>query len=143
MSRLVFCTCSCDCGLPRWLRRYTIRPQCRTPRFDPWVRKTPWRRACKPTPVFLPGESRRQRSLAGCSPRGRRESGTTDWLTLSFSLSLAVPWLGIRLAKQAMWLCSIPDSGTQDSTCVRETQPGRQRLSPCSVMKIPCVATEI
>jgi len=25
-------------------------------RFDPWVRKIPWRRAWQPTPVFLPGE---------------------------------------------------------------------------------------
>ena len=25
--------------------------------FDPWVGKIPWRRAWKPTPVFLPGES--------------------------------------------------------------------------------------
>ena len=33
--------------------------------FDPWVRKIPWRRAWKPTLVFLPGESHGQRSLAG------------------------------------------------------------------------------
>jgi len=31
-------------------------PKCR-PGFDPWVGKIPWRRAWKPTPVFLPGES--------------------------------------------------------------------------------------
>ena len=24
--------------------------------FNPWVRKLPWRKAWKPTPVFLPGE---------------------------------------------------------------------------------------
>ena len=30
--------------------------------FDPWVGKTPWRRAWQPTPVFLPGESHGQRS---------------------------------------------------------------------------------
>ena len=29
--------------------------QCRRPGFDPWVRKIPWRRKWKPTPVFLPG----------------------------------------------------------------------------------------
>ena len=29
---------------------------CRTPRFDPWVGKIPWRREWQPTPVFLPGE---------------------------------------------------------------------------------------
>ena len=26
-------------------------------RFDPWVGKIPWRKACQPTLVFLPGES--------------------------------------------------------------------------------------
>ena len=36
--------------------------------FDPWVRKIPWRKAWKPTPVVLPGESQRQRSLEGYSP---------------------------------------------------------------------------
>ena len=40
----------------------------RRPGFDPWVRKVPWRRAWQPTPGFLPGESLRQRSLAGYSP---------------------------------------------------------------------------
>ena len=34
------------------------------------VRKIPWRRAWQPTPVFLPGESYGQRSLAGYSPLG-------------------------------------------------------------------------
>jgi len=37
-------------------------------RFDLWVGKIPWRRAWQPTPVFLPGESHRQRSQAGYSP---------------------------------------------------------------------------
>ena len=31
--------------------------------FDPWVREIPWRRAWKPTPVFLPGESHELRSV--------------------------------------------------------------------------------
>ena len=33
--------------------------------FDPRVRRISWRKAWKPTPVFLPGESYGQRSLAG------------------------------------------------------------------------------
>ena len=33
--------------------------------FNPWVRKIAWRRARQPNPVFLPGESHGQRSLAG------------------------------------------------------------------------------
>ena len=36
--------------------------------FDPWVGKIPWRSKWQPTPVFLPGESRGQRRLAGYSP---------------------------------------------------------------------------
>ena len=46
--------------------------------FHPWVGKIPWRMAWRPTPVFLPGESHGQRSLAGYSPQGHRESDTTE-----------------------------------------------------------------
>ena len=45
--------------------------------FYPLIGKIPWRRARQPTPVLLPGESHGQRSLAGCSPRYRKESDTT------------------------------------------------------------------
>ena len=38
--------------------------QFRRPRFDHWVGKIPRRREWLPTPVFLPGESHGQRSLA-------------------------------------------------------------------------------
>ena len=37
----------------------------------------------QPTPVSLPGKSHGQRSLVGCSPWGRKESGTTERLTLT------------------------------------------------------------
>ena len=43
-------------------------------RFDPWVRKIPWRKAWQPTPVFLPGESHKQRSLVGYISSGHIES---------------------------------------------------------------------
>ena len=39
-----------------------------------WVGKIPWRRAWQ----FLPGESQGQRSLVGYSPRGHKESDTTE-----------------------------------------------------------------
>ena len=51
-------------------------------RFDPWVRKMPWRRAWEPTPVFLPGESHGQKSLAGYSPQGLRESTRPKQLSI-------------------------------------------------------------
>ena len=45
------------------------------------------RRQWHPTPVLLPGKSRGQRSLVGCSPWGREESDTTERLHFHFSLS--------------------------------------------------------
>ena len=51
---------------------------CRRHRFDPWVRKIPWRRAWQPTPVFLPGESHGQRSLVDYSPWGHKESDMSE-----------------------------------------------------------------
>ena len=54
-------------GLPRWhsSKESTCqRRRCKRHRFDPWVRKIPWSRKWNPTPIFLPGESHGQRSLA-------------------------------------------------------------------------------
>ena len=47
-------------------------------KFDPWVRKIPWRRAWQPTAVFLPGESHGQRSLAGYNAYGCTELDRTE-----------------------------------------------------------------
>ena len=47
-------------------------------RFGPWVGKIPWRRAWQPTPVFLPGEPHGQRSMAGYSLWGCKESDMTE-----------------------------------------------------------------
>ena len=67
--------------LPPWFRGKESTCQCRRHRgcgFDPGVGKIPWRRKWQPTPVFLPGESHGQRILVGYSPRGRKESDTTQ-----------------------------------------------------------------
>ena len=42
------------------------------------------RRQWHPTPVLLPGKSHGQRSLVVCSPWGREESDTTEWLHFHF-----------------------------------------------------------
>ena len=52
------------------------------PRFDPWVRKIPWRKAWLPTPVFLLGKSHGQRNLVSYSPWCHKESDTIEGLTL-------------------------------------------------------------
>ena len=40
--------------------------------------KSPWSRKWQPAPVFLPGKFRGQRSLAGYSPWGHKESDMTE-----------------------------------------------------------------
>ena len=76
-----------------------------------------WRREWQPTPEFLPGEFRGQRSLAGYSPCGCKESDTTEQLSFRFSRSyipvnldpsvqfstvaqscLTIPWIAARQA---------------------------------------------
>ena len=54
------------------------------------VGKIPRRRGWLPSPVFLLWEFHGQRNLAGYSPWGRKESDTTDRLTLSSSQSVFV-----------------------------------------------------
>ena len=78
-SHILFCSFVLETLSPplefRWER---ICLQCRRPRFNPWIGKILWRRKWQPTPVFLPGKSYGQRSLAGYSPWGRKESDTTE-----------------------------------------------------------------
>ena len=45
---------------------------------------THWGRKWQPTPVFLPGKSHGRRSLVGYSPRGHKESDTTERLHFHF-----------------------------------------------------------
>ena len=52
-------------------------------RFNSWIRKIPWRREQLHTLVFLPGEFHGQRALGGYNPWDRKESDTTEQLTLT------------------------------------------------------------
>ena len=54
-------------------------PQYRRPRFHPWVRKIPWKRAWQPTPVSWPRESHVQRSLvAAVHGVAQSQTGLSD-----------------------------------------------------------------
>ena len=46
------------------------------PGLKPWLRKVPWRRKRQSTPLFLPGKSHEQKSLAGSW--GRKELDETE-----------------------------------------------------------------
>ena len=71
--------------------------------FDPWARKIPWRRKWQPTPVFLPGQSHGQRSLAGNSLWGRREVGHNYTHTLPiFQVSYNIP-VAVTILKYHLW----------------------------------------
>ena len=76
--------------LPRWCIGKESTCQCRRCKihgFNPWVGKVFWRRKWQPIPVFLPGKSHGQRSLAGYSPWGCKESDMTEQLSSSNMLS--------------------------------------------------------
>ena len=59
--------------MAQWLKKKKKKKpacQCRRCRFDPRVRKTPWRKKWQLTPVFLLRKSHEQRGLAGYRPCG-------------------------------------------------------------------------
>ena len=55
-----------------------------------------WSKKWQPTPVFLPGKSHGQRSLAGYSPWGRKELDTTEQLSTCQSWH----WTQIQLVQR-------------------------------------------
>ena len=83
LPRLIFFLCKSYCithththtHTPWWLSGKESACQCRRRRFDLWIRKIPWRRKWQPTPVFLPGKSHEQKSLAGYSPWNLKRVG--------------------------------------------------------------------
>ena len=61
--------------LPRWLSGKEPAWKHKRRAFYPWMGKLPWRRKWQPAPVFWPGESHGQRSLAGYSPQESHRVG--------------------------------------------------------------------
>ena len=86
--------------LPRWLSGKESVCQCRRPRFNPWVRKIPWRRKWQPISVFLPGKSHGQRGLVGYSPWG---CNSCTWLSNSAHTQESEIKLGGHFLLQAIF----------------------------------------
>ena len=67
---------------------------------ETWIRslgqEDPLEKEMQSTPVSLPGESHGRRSLVGYSPRGRKESGTTERLHLTLPEEI---WLQTMLVE--------------------------------------------
>ena len=100
--------------LPRGLSGKESACQCRRHGFDFWVGKIPWRREWRPTPVFLPGKSIRQRSLVDYSPRGHRRikhNGEKEHACLKYCIVNAREERG-RLGL-LMWVSRFTSAGQQ------------------------------
>ena len=72
------------CTFTRWLRWKRICLKCRRPRFNPWVRKIPWRRARQPT-QYPCLENSMDRGAWRATVDGVTESDTT---TFTFHLQI-------------------------------------------------------
>ena len=73
-------SCAVCCYWPspmaQWVKNLPAMQK--TQEFDPWVKKTPWRRKWQPTPVFLSVKPHGQRSLAVYNPWGGKELDTIE-----------------------------------------------------------------
>ena len=87
-----------------WLRGKESTCQCRKCRrcgLDLWVRKIHWSRKWQPTPVFSHGKFQGQRSLAGYSPWGCKQSDTTEQLNNNF-LDINTLVVGFKLSTTSL-----------------------------------------
>ena len=66
----------------------------------------PWRRKWQPTSVRLPGEFQGQRSLAGWSPWGHKESDRTERLTLSRGWSKCHLKVKVKIPHSCLTVCN-------------------------------------
>ena len=71
--------------------------------FDPWVGKISWKRAWQPIPVFLPGKSHGQSSLAGQVHGVSKESDMTEATEHVCMCKLTCT----KVNKDTLWLESI------------------------------------
>ena len=106
------CVCVCVLNIYLFMWGFPVGPgckectcQCRRHKrheFDPCFGKTPWRRKWQPIPVFLPGESHGQRSLAGYSPWGCKESDTMEATEHTFIYLICLA-AACRIFSCSMW----------------------------------------
>ena len=101
-----------------------------------------WRRKWQCTPVFLPGESHGQRSLAGYSPWGHQESDTTERLNNSSPGSLLADCSGqglsLHLTQECMSFIHAPEpmatrgwvGASQSQAAVQQTLLHASRVQP-------------
>ena len=116
MSFLILLSCMCIQGFPGGASGKEPDCQCRRHKrlgFDPWVGKIPWGGHGSPLQCSCLENPRGQRSLAGCSPRGRRvgldlaSPTKCCWLSSNF-LPVFLTYLWIPLETYFCLSVSIP-----------------------------------
>ena len=105
--------------------------------------EAPWRRKWQSIPVFLPGESHRQRSLAGYSPWDRKQSDTIERLTHTLLLLEGglLPGLENRLLSNTQKWIIQRDTHWQNKRIYWEEhlcreQQGNANQENCSAMQL-------
>ena len=88
-----------SCGMTWWLSVKEFACHCRRHGFDPWIGKISLRRKWQPIPVFLPGKSYGQKSLAGHNPGGCKESNTTEHARTSQGSNLVFVLVNTQLSQ--------------------------------------------
>ena len=96
-------------------------------RFDPWVGKMPWRGKWQPTPVFWPGKSHGQRSLAGYSPLAPKRVGH-DWACTILPQAFIILDVSFCLLHCMYFAFVLSASVKKDMESLVYPQPGRQLI---------------
>ena len=104
----------------------------------PGLGKSPGGGKWQSTPVFLPKKSCAQRSLAGCSPEGRKESDTADRLSMHRGeLELDKQGSSVQFSpvtQSCPTLCDPMDCACQTSLSITSSRSLLKLMSIVSVM---------
>ena len=100
--------------------------------FNPWIREILWRRKWQPTPVFTPGKSHGQRSLAGYSPwrcKRIRHNLVTKTTTTTITTNLAKRRLKLKCLLRTIVISCNLVLGNSESLRSNRVQSSLWRLN--------------
>ena len=100
----------------------------------PWLERSPGEGYDNPTPVFLPGESHGQKSLAGYSPWGHKQSDMAERPLKKNGLQKLPErgWpMGWRVCQQDLVLLGLMVRGAAPRNTPQEQRGGSSHLLPC------------
>ena len=108
--------------------------KCRRPRFDPWVRKSPWRREWLPNPVFLPWEFHGQRRLMATV-----HEPMTEQLTLSHFHVALILWS----SQSSFWYPLLFTLSWVSTYCIHSTILDFGAMTICKIKSLPSTSLSV